>query len=188
MGHAPGVMPRVLTAAADQLGDVERLALTCRPTGTVLVRGPIFPPERPSALVPAAAKALGRPFRTPAHPHSHKVQGVVLDVLVTAQATPATPEAPATGLDLDRKTTTAGMAAFVRELAPWAETVDWEQVLWFGLYDVGTTFEAGPAVLHSGLAELVVSTLPSQLDTGGIGPEGSALLPTGHTMRVVTAG
>jgi hypothetical protein len=184
-------MPRVLTVAADlldQLGEVERLALTCRPTSSVVIRGPFFPPERPSTLVPAAARALSIPFRAPAHPHSHEVQGVVCDVSVTVLAAPATPEATAPSLDRDRKTTTEGMAAFVRELVPWAETVDWEQVQWFGLYDVGATFEAGLAVRRSGLAELAVSALPSQLQDGGFGPEGSALLPTGHTVRVVTAG
>ncbi|MFH9439215.1 hypothetical protein [Streptomyces rochei] len=186
-------MAGILTTTSDLLGllgEVERLSIMCRPSGSVRIRGPIFPQEHPSALVPAAAKALGVQFLTPGRPVIHKVQGAINEVSVTVEASPATPEAPLDPTrDRSRSTSTAEMAAFVRGLAPWAETVQWEQMLWLGLYDTGSTFDAALAVdRFRGLAELAVSALPGELQDIGVGPEGTALLPTGHTLRIVTAG
>ncbi|QIP74713.1 hypothetical protein [Streptomyces sp. VN1] len=186
-------MTRILTTTSDLLdllGEVERLSITCRPDGSVHIRGPIVPQEQPSTLVPAAAKALGVQFLTPNPPAIHKIHGVSNEVSVTVDAPPASPEAPPDPTRArTRSTTTAQMAAFVRGLVPWAQTVQWEQVLWLGMYDTGSNFDAALAVdRFRGLTELAVSALPNELHDGGVGPEGTALLPTGHTLRIVTAG
>ncbi|WP_033824002.1 hypothetical protein [Kitasatospora sp. MBT63] len=197
-GHAPpgpGLAELLLAAAAvmERAGELVPLAVTLRPaTSTIQLTGTSAAPmadqrvsiDRLEASLPADDPAF-RQIVGRRHSYGIKAElpgGIrLLAFAVTPWQTRPDPD--------DRTTTTRSSAAMLRELAPWAATVD------AGLVDELTVADLGRGhathlILHDSAdplraVEAVTADLPARVERRPMGAAARAMLPTGHYLRVV---
>ena len=185
----------VTAALLDKAGRLERLTVAFhKDENYILIETPAFEAIGPHrSTIDRIAELLGSQAAlkpVTGDTYSYTVQGSVKGVPVLAMA--LTPPGITIGRHQDvRATSTPQTVTMIRALIPWAAvSLDLSNVRSLVIHDHGRHLTAQLLIAapkgHEDAADAFAGILPSKIERRGIGHNGYALLPTGHTLSIST--
>ncbi|MFF8786955.1 hypothetical protein [Streptomyces sp. NPDC015125] len=190
-------LPELMTRAAgllDAIGDAQPLTVDLKVRNPGITLRPSFPGpiNTQRGMIERVAHVLGsqatvKPVTDRIYTYS--VQGELGGTRVIAIT--LTPLRAESGAAM-RSTTTAKTANVLRDLLPWADSLETAELYQLSVADMKTDHEVSAAIARSDApskaAVRLVGNLPNQVDVRWYGASGTALLPTGHTLHIYDVG